>query len=1387
MNKKYSFDRLSFPSSQHPTSSYLVGIWPNTVAHRSEINGMPTDPQKMVKKIKNFLSYFIILFLCINSNHSTAHDLDFLPNELSPFVATAFAGGNGTAASPYQITNWTQLDQVRFHLNSHFTLLNDLDGGSAGYAELASFGANNGEGWMPIGGLGTEFTGRFDGVGHVIKDLNIFRDITSGTGLFGVVKDAEIRNLGIVDGEVESYGIVGLLAGSASNTDFDGVFSTGQVRSLDGQVRVGGLIGNMGSASLLKFSFSSAEVEGESDSGSVIVGGLVGSLSGTISDSYSAGSVYGSSWSNSNIVVVGGLVGRGFLSNNSIIRCFSASRVGGFTFQSSKLSRGGLVGLTDAGFSVQQSFWDINISEQSSSAGGTGAIGKITDELKFEVNFIGWNFSETGPWRILNSAEGGRISYPYLQRFKYDELEASITVNPLPGAEIFYFEGGFGTLDNPYQISNWIQLHAIRQKMAGNFVLINDLDQNTEGYAEHASASANNGQGWQPIGLDGFGNKFAGSFDGAGFYLKGLHQNRIAPSDYAGGLFGIVARGIFKNLGIIDAKIISRGSAGILAAEVGLDPFDSNVSIENVFTTGSVESVNGFSRAGGIVGMMGANSVLEKSFSTAKVRGSTIDFRDVRSGGLVGDLAGSIIDCFSIGEVSSEGFDFAFGIAAGGLVGRAAGRISNSYSSGKVTALSASGGVFEGGLIGFTISTTIENSFWDQETSLQSLGSSGVRKTTAEMKNQATFIDWDFTLNTGVWKIQKAEDGFISYPYLAMLPFDVPLATPVNLPIPGLEIIMRPQAISFGEIESKTYGDAPFVLGDAKTDMGLDVVYVAADTAVLSIVGNMATILKVGSTDITASQEGNLQFFPADVVTRVLTVTKAPLLITSEDKSIVYGGVDPDFSVVYEGFVLNESKANLTGVLAFEREMGVVVGSYSILPKGLSSQNYEITFKAGKLTITKANLTLTLENSQKIYGDPNPAFTFTYTGLVNGDVKIMAEPSIASTAILMSAVGNYPITLTGGEDPNYEIKLVDGVLTINPAKLSIQANSQSKVFGTADPVLTYLSTGWKGSDTADILTGKLEREGGELIGKYAIQLGTIKANNNYELIFASDIMEILPAILSSLKAMEQVKTPWSIKPVLPVKIVGLTQEGNEFELDVIWDESKIDLFKRGAYPIVGVLILPAELVNPKSLVGGLVVVVLEKQAPDDIILSQDSFDPDPEEFYQEIGEFTVIDSSDQIHFISLIPGELSNKYFEILDGKLFWNSEEKFELKKEFEIKIRVEDRDGNIIEKIFTIIRKRMRANKGAFLEPEIYNSFTPDGDGKNDTWGVADLEYFPDIRVEVFDRNGKLVFFTEDEVKRWDATVDGKMVPVGTYFWVSKDKISGEIKRGYLTIIRK
>ena len=87
--------------------------------------------------------------------------------------------------------------------------------------------------------------------------------------------------------------------------------------------------------------------------------------------------------------------------------------------------------------------------------------------------------------------------------------------------------------------------------------------------------------------------------------------------------------------------------------------------------------------------------------------------------------------------------------------------------------------------------------------------------------------------------------------------------------------------------------------------------------------------------------------------TSKLTVAKAPLTITANDATINVGDAPNNNGVAYSGFVNDDSATVLTGTLTYNYnyQQGGAAGTYNIIPGGLESANYEITFVNGTLTV----------------------------------------------------------------------------------------------------------------------------------------------------------------------------------------------------------------------------------------------------------------------------------------------------------------------------------------------------------------------------------------------------------------------------------------------------
>ncbi|WP_114778535.1 gliding motility-associated C-terminal domain-containing protein [Botryobacter ruber] len=85
------------------------------------------------------------------------------------------------------------------------------------------------------------------------------------------------------------------------------------------------------------------------------------------------------------------------------------------------------------------------------------------------------------------------------------------------------------------------------------------------------------------------------------------------------------------------------------------------------------------------------------------------------------------------------------------------------------------------------------------------------------------------------------------------------------------------------------------------------------------------------------------------------------------------------------------------------------------------------------------------------------------------------------------------------------------------------------------------------------------------------------------------------------------------------------------------------------------------------------------------------------------------------------------------------------------------------------------------------IVNAFTPDGDGKNDTWLISDLKHYKKVSVEVFDRDGVRLFHSTNPLEGWDGKNQQGKVLKGSYFYVIQIPEISTVKKGVVTIIKE
>lgn len=726
--------------------------------------------------------------------------------------------GDGSASYPYIVMTLEQLNSIRNDLTAQYRLGADIDA-----SETIDW--NGGNGFEPIGGNGdsaSQFTGVFDGAGHIIRNLTVNRPATDLVGLFGIVGPGGIvRDVGLeggsVTGKLNTGGLAGRNLGEVASS-----FVTGSVSSSEGVV--GGLVGYSGIGSTVNASYASGAVDGP-----VYVGGLVGRNDGAIRESHASGTVSG-------IDIVGGLAGGN--EGGQISQSYAAGTVNG-----SGNNAGGLVGYNLSGIVTRSyAIGDVNGQINVGGLAGNTDFGGISES--YATGSVNGQVRAGG---LIGQNNGGELTDSFWDRETTLQSSAcgynnegypgtTCTATALTVAEALTqssysawdFTNVWFMIDGatrPFLRSEWSrtignahQLQLMAMNVSADYTLARDIDFGAvltdDSRSDMWATGSGIGAGFVPVGSD-YHAPFTGKFDGANQAIKNLRINR-PDADFVG-LFGYLGSGgVVRNAGLEGGFISGRYSTGALVGE------SLGGTIAQAYS--SVD-VSGDSNVGGVVGQNNIGGIVRQSFATGRITGQ------FAVGGLTGrNEKGAINDAYSTGSVNGSS-------EVGGLVGRNVGSINRAYAVGRVT---ANGGSV-GGLVGRNFEPVIASAY-DSETSGHGDTGKGTPTMTAEMKRRATFeSNWDF--NT-IWTIEEGR----SYPTLRGAARSV-----------GMDV--APPTVASAIIK-REYGDRIFVTFDEEVRI--------ADVSGVSIESD-----EIGQTIVNVEGDGTktLTFIVADAFEQGAAVT----------------------------------------------------------------------------------------------------------------------------------------------------------------------------------------------------------------------------------------------------------------------------------------------------------------------------------------------------------------------------------------------------------------------------------------------------------------------------------------------------------------------------------
>jgi gliding motility-associated-like protein len=515
---------------------------------------------------------------------------------------------------------------------------------------------------------------------------------------------------------------------------------------------------------------------------------------------------------------------------------------------------------------------------------------------------------------------------------------------------------------------------------------------------------------------------------------------------------------------------------------------------------------------------------------------------------------------------------------------------------------------------------------------------------------------------------------------------------------------------------------------------------------------------------------GTADNYNVEHIIGTLTVSKAAALtVTANDKSKVYGEIDPILDYTPSGTLYYSDNYSIISGVILNTSTGssATFGPHTIISEGGSADNYDVNNVNGTLTVSKAAaLTVTANNKSKVFGDADPDLDYMAAGVLyyTDTYSVISGISLSTATGSSANVGSHTITAAGGAANNYDVSRQNGILTVAKAVLKARAENKTRIYGESNPALTISYDGFKYTDNIDSL---LTRPSASAIaipssnaGTYDITL-TAGFDNNYEINSTSGVLSVEKALLR-VTANDKTRTYGKYNPDLTVSHSGFVNGDNIDIIDI----------KPTAYT-------SADLASDAGKY--------------DIIAAGGS--DNNYTFTYEKGTLEII-KADQILSLGTIPSGLRmTQQYELVASSTSG-------LQPRFESSDNsITDISGNIMTvlKEGTVVITAIQEgnhnwNSAANISQTVvtlptFNNirslFTPNNDGMNDYWYIPDIEQYGIISVQIYNRFGKLLYYSSAYKNDWNGTYNGTPLPEASYYYIIKSSEKGIIK-GVVNIVR-
>ena len=216
--------------------------------------------------------------------------------------------------------------------------------------------------------------------------------------------------------------------------------------------------------------------------------------------------------------------------------------------------------------------------------------------------------------------------------------------------------------------------------------------------------------------------------------------------------------------------------------------------------------------------------------------------------------------------------------------------------------------------------------------------------------------------------------------------------------------------------------------------------------------------------------------------------------------------------------------------------------AYLVVPAGTPDEVTLVTQAEYDAEIAKDVVTVTADNKQRLYGEANPALTYT----VSGTGTLSGVPALSCTATATSPVGSYPITVAKGSVTNRQFTPVNGTLTVSKAPLTVTARSYTIKQNESLPSFQADITGFRNDETDAVLNTKpafsCNAPADRTPGTYTITVSGAAADN-YDISYVAGTLTIREADPITVRASSLSKVYGDAMPELEWTVEGGTLTG----------------------------------------------------------------------------------------------------------------------------------------------------------------------------------------------------------------------------------------------------